>query len=96
MLVQQNFETNSAMLAPQGATQTYAELMQQMTVLSPLQNDNMCFPITSFTSLLNAGMNDEVRDITKTCILAFSMKLYADINKIAPQCLMIEPLTSKN
>ena len=53
----QSSQMISELLAPQGAVQSYTELMQQMTVVSHPQSDNMAIPITSFTSLLTTSIN---------------------------------------
>ena len=77
---------NSAMLAPQGETQTYTKLMQQMTVMSHLQSDNMAIPINSFTSFLTAGINSKV-----CCITAIKIQKKNDLIYITQQ-----NLTEKN
>ncbi|XP_044345406.1 uncharacterized protein [Triticum aestivum] len=64
ILGKQNLNTSNIMLVPPGAGQSYTELMQQMTVMSHLQSDNMAIPITSFTSFLTAGISSEECCIT--------------------------------
>ncbi|KAM3223274.1 hypothetical protein ACQJBY_056928 [Aegilops geniculata] len=60
ILGKQKMHTSNIILEPPGAGQSYTELMQQMTVMSHLQSDNMAIPITSFTSFLTAGISSEV------------------------------------
>lgn len=70
-LGKQSYQMVNELLVPQGATQSYAKLMQQMTVMSHLQSDNMAIPISSFTSFLTAGINAEVCAIIEMNIIAF-------------------------
>ncbi|XP_073357904.1 uncharacterized protein [Aegilops tauschii subsp. strangulata] len=55
----QSLHMSNGKLAAHGVAQSYTELMQQMTVMSHLQSDNMAIPINSFTSFLTAGINSK-------------------------------------